>query len=93
MGVHPAGVLPNGNALLLPSADARALHARKTAGLGALAALDDALLLSVFDRFTRDDDGAKDARGARVDEQSVSRVRDARGSLEEFDAERVRGEV
>ena len=59
MGVHPAGVLPNGNALLLPSADARALHARKTAGLGALAALDDALLLSVFDRFTHDDDGAK----------------------------------
>ena len=57
--IHPGGVLPHGNALVVSPEDARARRDRRRDGLGTLAALDDATLLDVCDKLSRDLEGAR----------------------------------
>ena len=57
--IHPGGVLPHGNALVVSPEDARARRDRRRLGLGKLAALDDATLLDVCDKLSRDLEGAR----------------------------------
>ena len=84
--IHPGGVLPHGNALVVSPEDARARRDRRRDGLGTLAALDDATLLDVCDKLSRDLEGAR-ARASRESVQSVSSVRDARRRVESGDAD------
>ena len=71
--IHPGGVLPHGNALVVSPEDARARRDRRRDGLGTLAALDDAPLLDVCDKLSRDLEGARALGGPalRVEDRAA----------------------
>ena len=62
MRPHPEGVLPVGNAYLLPPEEAAASARAKRDGLGSFAALDDALIIRLLSGG--DDDDGVSARGS-----------------------------